>query len=126
MTLRQREYLSEAKSGKPYSSYMVDGEELFLKAAIRPIKKIAGGKLEKLGTERKRSLVMLSYEGQDSSDMDLKVHFHLITNYPDVTLSIFGKSVQMGSISKSIKKKVGELTPDFIVQEFRLYFRSHG
>jgi|GEM_PF-5268244 len=114
------EMLAEASGGdKAYSFYVNKAHEMFLNEVAKGIKKVAGGKAERVDVKG-RSVVWLEYYGQDSSDMDLEFNCSLIDKAPDVTVHWDVRSAYTGAGKDegSMTKREGVLKPSDVVALF--------
>jgi hypothetical protein len=107
-----------------YADYMYAGDELFLKEAMKGIRKLAGKKASVLKVVRKGGRApFLTFEGEDKSDMSLDFTIQVFsTSVSDVTLDWFGNSVLRGRINGDMSYKAGMLKPQAVVDTFREYF----
>lgn len=96
-----------------YADFVYAGDQQFLEAVAKLIKKMAGGHAERVQVVRSGGRSpFLVYEGQDGGDMDLELTISLYpTSHSDVKLTWFGKSVMRGNISDEATFKWGMLTP---------------
>jgi len=114
----------QAAASDSYASYMYWAEEMFLKEALKQIKKIAGGHAEKVEVVRSGGRQpFLTYEGQDKSDMDMEFTCStFMSSDTEATLIWFGETVMGGRFDDKLKRKIGAFTPSTIASIFKNVF----
>lgn len=107
-----------------YADFVYQGEQLFLEAVAKIIKRIAGGHAKSIRVTKDRGRTpFLQYEGEDRSDIGMVFTLHLLASSPnDVVLSWFGKSDMTGRFNGKRKFAWGQLTPDEAATPFREVF----
>ncbi|OHD24506.1 MAG: hypothetical protein A2Y38_07210 [Spirochaetes bacterium GWB1_59_5] len=103
-----------------YADYVYEGDDKFLRAAAKSIRRVAGGHAERVEVVRQKGRSpYLVYEGQDGADMNLELTFHVFpTSASQVKVGWFGTSVLRGRVSDDANYNWGELTPDTLVNIF--------
>lgn len=116
-----QEVLAEAK-GRSFADFQKKAMSDFLRSAIPRIKKIAGNKAERVEVSGV-TVPLLKYEGQDMSDMDLKVVMSIVPMQDfRVELMHWYESAMDGKKKGTISTKTGLLTTDTLVQTFQNAF----
>jgi hypothetical protein len=105
--------------------YEQQAQEMFLKAAIPGIEKLAGSKGD-VKVEVSGSTVMLTYEGEDASDFSLEFTSYMRINERTVDIGATVVSAQVKGQKlpmKTIPK--GDVTPQDVVNMFADVFGRH-
>lgn len=112
--------LKRASLAGTYADFVYAGDQQFLAAVAKLIKKMAGGHAERVEVVRQSGRSpFLVYEGQDGGDMNLELIIHIFPfSQSDVKVGWFGKSVMRGNISDEASFKWGELTPATVANIF--------
>jgi hypothetical protein len=104
------------------SDFLAGGEQMFLQAVAKEIKKVARGYAEKVDVKRSGSTVWLEYKGQDHSDMDFEWVAHVtVVGHPKATLHIQATPIH-GRTSRTVKSMVGALSVQNVVDQFQQDF----
>jgi hypothetical protein len=105
--------------------YEQQAQEMFLKAAIPGIEKLAGSKGD-VKVEVSGSTVMLTYDGEDASDFSLEFTAYMRINERTVDIGATVVSAQVKGQKlpmKTIQK--GDVTPQDVVNMFADVFGRH-
>jgi hypothetical protein len=110
-----------------YADFVYAGDQQFLEAVAKLIKKMAGGHAERVQVVRQGGRApFLVYEGQDGGDMNLELSIQVYPiSHNDVKLGWFGSSVLRGNISDEATYKWGELKPETAASVFAGLFGRH-